>query len=80
EGEAPLAQRITIGSKGALSLPRFQPTESMDWSGCMVTKTDLAEIMNIRPPHFSRHSEFLLGPGPAFREITMDAALQLART
>jgi hypothetical protein len=80
EGEAPLAQRITIDSQGVLSLPCFHPTSSMDWSGCMVTKTDLAEIMSIRPPHFSRHSEFLLGPGPAFREITMDTALDLAQT
>lgn len=80
EGEAPLGHRIAIQSEEVLSLPCFQPTSSMDWSGCMVTKTDLAEIMGIRPPHFSRHSEFLLGPGPAFREITMDAALHLART
>ncbi|MET4593524.1 MULTISPECIES: TniQ family protein [unclassified Sphingomonas] len=80
DGDAPLAQRITIRSEKILSAECFQHTEGMDWSGCMVTKSDLTEIMNISPPHFSRHSEFLLGPGPAFREITMDTAQQLART
>ncbi|QCB41163.1 hypothetical protein E5673_02085 [Sphingomonas sp. PAMC26645] len=79
DGDAPLADRITIRSEAILSLECFQPTEGMDWSACMVTKSDLAEIMNISPPHFSRHSEFLLGPGPAFREITMDTAHELAR-
>ena len=80
DGDAPLAQRIMIRSEKVLSLERFQHTGGMNWSSCMVTKTDLAEIMNISPPHFSRHSEFLLGPGPAFREVTMDIARQLARS
>jgi hypothetical protein len=80
EGVAPFVERIAIMSEGALSLPCFQLNKGMDWSGCMVTKSDLAELMNIRPSHFSRHSEFLLGPGPAVREITMNAALRLART
>jgi hypothetical protein len=79
DGDEPLAQRITVRSESILSLECFQQTEGMDWSGCMVTKSDLAEMMNISPPHFSRHSEFLLGPGPAFREITMDTAHELAR-
>ena len=80
DGEAPFMQRVTIGSEEALSLPCFRDTGDVEWSGCMITKSDLAEIMNIRPPHFSRHSEFLLGRGPAFREITMDTAQRLART
>ena len=78
-GDAPLAQRITISSEEILSAECFQHTEAMDWRGCMVTKSDLAEIMNISPPHFSRHSEFLLGPGPALRKVTMETAQKLAR-
>ena len=80
DGDASLSQRITVGSVEVLSLPCFRDTGDVEWSGCMITKSDLAEIMNIRPPHFSRHSEFLLGPGPALREITMDTAQRLART
>lgn len=79
DGDEPIAQRITIRSEGILSLECFQHTEGMDWSGCMVTKSDLAEMMNPSPPHFRRHSDFLLGPGPYFREVTMDTVHELAR-
>lgn len=80
EGEAPLVQRITFELDELPSLRRFQHSGSMDWSDCIVTKSDLAEMMNINPSRFSRHSEFLLGPGPALREVTMDTARRLAQT
>jgi hypothetical protein len=80
DGEASIVQRIMIESGEVLSLQCFQEIESMNWSDCMVTKSDVAEIMNLSSPHFSRCSEFLLGPGPAFREISMDTAQIFART
>lgn len=80
DGTEPLAQRITVAADVSLHLKCFRPVRSMDWAGCMITKADLAEIMNIRAPHFGRHTEFLLGEGPYFREISMDAALRIART
>ncbi|WP_267389725.1 TniQ family protein [Sphingomonas sp. GC_Shp_3] len=80
DGEDPLIQRIAFEPDQLPSLRCFQHNSSMDWSDCIVTKSDLAEMMNIKASRFSRHSEFLLGPGSALREVTMDTAQRLART
>lgn len=79
-GEAPIALRIMVKSEKLLATQHFQPSPDMTWDNCIVTKTDMADIMNIHPPHFSRYSNFLIGPGPNVREIRMKDVLNLAQT
>lgn len=78
-GSGRLGDRIRFRTNDVLSLPAFADRPELS-AGDPLFKSDLADMLSLSITNFSRYSDYLLGPGDQFRHISVDQALELART
>ena len=78
-GSRRLADRIYFRTDGVLKSSAFSVRPELHF-GVLLFKSDFADMLSLSPPNFSRYSNYLLGPGDHYREVSATRALKLART
>ena len=78
-GKHRIVERIYLRSNKAIMLKMFADCPPAHLLSNLIPKADLADMMSLSRPNFSRYSKYLLGDGGDYRGICPQKALDIAK-